>query len=82
MYRWPVKRQPHKMIKHTQTINRQKPTNYLNVFDHFLGLALERLKFESADILLQSWRSSDRLQWVQFQVLGFGHLKNWTPFVV
>ena len=42
------------MIKHTQTINRQKPTNYLSVFDHFVGLALEGLKFESADMLLQS----------------------------
>ena len=36
----PFKRQPHKMIKHTQTIRRQQPTNCLSVFDHFVGLSL------------------------------------------
>ena len=29
---------------HTQTIRRQKPTNYLSVFDHFVELALKGLK--------------------------------------
>ena len=32
------------MVKHTQTIRRQKPTNCLSVFDHFLGLVLIGLK--------------------------------------
>ena len=32
------------MVKHTQTVRRQKPTNYLSVFDHFVGLALKGLK--------------------------------------
>ena len=36
-------RQHHKMVKHTQTIRRQKTTNYLSVFDHFLGFALKGL---------------------------------------
>ena len=31
------------MVKHTQTIRRQKPTNCLSVFGHFVGLALNRL---------------------------------------
>ena len=31
------------MVKHTQTIRRQKPTNFLNVFDHFVGLAPKRV---------------------------------------
>ena len=31
------------MFKHTQTIRRQEPTNFLSVFDHFLGLALKGL---------------------------------------
>ena len=31
------------MIKHTQTIGRQKPANCLSVFDHFVGLALKGL---------------------------------------
>ena len=32
------------MVKHTQTICRQQPTNCLSVFDHFVGLALKVLK--------------------------------------
>ena len=34
-------RQPHKMVKYTQTILRQQPANCLNVFDHFVGLVLK-----------------------------------------
>ena len=42
----PFTRQPYKMATHThtQTIRRQKPTNYLSVFDHFVELALKGLK--------------------------------------
>ena len=29
------------MVKYTQTIRRQHPTNCLSVFDHFVGLALK-----------------------------------------
>ena len=32
------------MVRHTQTTRRQKPTNCLSVFDHFMGLALKELK--------------------------------------
>ena len=39
----PVKRQPHIIVKYTQTIRLQKPTNCLSVFDHFVGLALKEL---------------------------------------
>ena len=42
---FPFKRQSQKMVKHTQTIRRQQPTNCLSVFDHFVGLALNGLKF-------------------------------------
>ena len=35
MISYPFKRQPNKMVKHTQTILRQQPTNYLSEFDHF-----------------------------------------------
>ena len=31
------------MVRHTQTMRRQQPTNCLSVFDHFVGLALKRL---------------------------------------
>ena len=32
------------MVKHTQTIRWQQPTNCLIVFDHFVGLVLKELK--------------------------------------
>ena len=43
----PFKRQPHKMVKHTQTICWQELTNCLSVFEHFEGLALKELKYIS-----------------------------------
>ena len=42
--RKPFKRQPRKMVKHTQTIRRVLPTNVLSLFDHFVGLALKGLQ--------------------------------------
>ena len=33
------------MIKHTQTISRQQLMNCLSVFDYFMGLALQGLRF-------------------------------------
>ena len=35
------------MVKHTQTIRRLLPTNYLSVFDHFTGLVLKGLNNSS-----------------------------------
>ena len=32
------------MVKHTQIIRQQKPTNYFSVFDHFVGLELWGLR--------------------------------------
>ena len=40
----PLGAKPHKMVKHTQTICPQQPTNCFSVFDHFVGLALKGLK--------------------------------------
>ena len=37
------KGQPHKMVKDTQTIRWQEPTNCLSVFDHFVELVLKAL---------------------------------------
>ena len=37
------KRQPHKMIKHTQAIRQLLPTNFFSVFDYFVGLVLKGL---------------------------------------
>ena len=36
-----------KMVKHTQTIRRQQPTNCLSVFDQFVGLALKGLNIST-----------------------------------
>ena len=38
-------RQPHKMVKHTQTIRPLLPRNSLSVFDHFLVMALNWLRY-------------------------------------
>ena len=40
---WPFKRQPPKMVKHTQTIRRQQLMYCLSVFGHFVKLALKGL---------------------------------------
>ena len=45
------------MVKHSQTIRRQKPTNCLSVFDHFVNLALKGLKFSKFTFL-----------WVNYQI--------------
>ena len=44
--------QPHKKVKHTQTIRRFLSTNYLNVFDHFMGLALKGLNYDKFKYLV------------------------------
>ena len=38
-----LRHQPHKKLKHTQTIRRLLPTNCLSVFDYFIGLVLKVL---------------------------------------
>ena len=40
---WPIKRQPHKMVKHTRTTRRQFADDSFSLFDHFVGLALKEL---------------------------------------
>ena len=51
----PLKRQPHKMVKHTQTIRWKKPANCFSKLDHFVRLALKGL---NQIILLNFVRSS------------------------
>ena len=41
-----VKRQPHKMVKHIQTIRRLMPANCLSAFEYFERLALKGLRFK------------------------------------
>ena len=41
------------MVKKTQTIRWQQPTNCLSVFDHFVGLPFKRLMFLKISIIIQ-----------------------------
>ena len=52
-----LKDQHHKLVKHTKTICRQQPTNCLNVFDHFVELALKGLNAIIIGPLLLSFLS-------------------------
>ena len=45
------------MVKHTQKIRRQKPTNCLSVFDHFVKLELKDLK-QNLHELIKSIRTA------------------------
>ena len=45
-------REPHKMVKHIQIIRWQQPSNFLSVFDHFVGLSLKGLTLEILRTLL------------------------------
>ena len=59
------------MVKHTQIIRRQKPTNCLSVFDHFLWLAIEELKLflvTQYNVLLKAW---DFTNFIQFYAKMF-----------
>ena len=68
---WSFKRQPYKMVKHTQTIRWQQPKNCLNVFEHFVGLALKGLKeiFKDGHLI----NRNVFLQWQWFSCLQHGH---------
>ena len=50
------------MVKHTQTIRRELPTNCLSVFDHFVGLALKGLN-KVKIILSKIQEGIERDQW-------------------
>ena len=55
---WPFKRQSHKMVKHIQKFVDKLPTNCLNVFDHFVKLALKRWKRQIKNRTLYTCRLS------------------------
>ena len=53
------KLQPHKIVKHTQTIRRLLPTNCLRVFNHIEVLVLKGI---SIPCLACDWSESDNLE--------------------
>ena len=52
------------MVKHSQTIRWQKATNFLSVFDHFVGFALKGLKGDSGGWLQEEeeFRTINRIE--------------------
>ena len=38
------------MVRHTRKIRRHQPTDFLSVFDHFVGLALKGLRVKGFGI--------------------------------
>ena len=56
------------MVKHTQTICRQKLTNCLRVFDHFVGLALKRLRSVMKTVSKLRWNSDQQGSWLAFWI--------------
>ena len=67
----PLSVNPHKMVKHTQTILRLLSTNCFSVVDHFVGLALEGLKRVLHNIFEGTVKKSRKTLDPQF----FFHLK-------
>ena len=65
------KRQPHKMLQHTQTIRRQKRTSCLSVSDQSLRLVLKRLSFFR--YCQVTWKKRPR---------SFNIKKNWSYILV
>ena len=57
-----MKRQSHKMVKRTQTVRRQFPTNCLSVFDHFVILALKGLTFVAIEPIYFGCSRIDRIK--------------------
>ena len=67
----PFKCQIDKMVKHTQTIRRQQPTNCLSMFDHFVGLVVKGLK-----MLIAQERSSRKFLKNNLECLSF-----WSTYI-
>ena len=67
----PFKCQTHKMVKHTQTIHRQQPTNCLSMCDHFVELAVKGLK-----MLIAQERSSCKFLKNNLECLSF-----WSTYI-
>ena len=50
------------MVKNTQTIRRQQPTNCVSVFDHFVGLTLKWLKYQKTNSFSPDWPFNDEFK--------------------
>ena len=64
------------MVKHIQTIRRQKPTNCLSVFDHFVGLALKGLSVITF-INVQLWQLGPETRLKLSPKMGVLKVKKW-----
>ena len=67
-------RQPHKMVKDTQTIRRLLSTSCLNVFDHFVELALICIIFSSSESFISNLKVIFILYYFFHQVIDLQNL--------
>ena len=58
------------MVKHTQIICWQQPTNCLNVFDHFLWLALKGLSVGCLGVITQPKGGYESLLLIDFLIIA------------
>ena len=66
------------MVKHTQTIRRQQPTNCLSVFDHFVQLVLKGLRGKvQRDIAKRHWNTYQHLYYI-----NINGIESWPCFSV
>ena len=69
------------MVKHTQTICRQKPANCLSVFDQFVGLLLKGLSklfhlTQKIHLIPPRWCPCSSYQYKGIYVFGFLRVEN------
>ena len=75
-----VKLLPQKMVRHTQTIRRQQPTNCLSVCDHFVEMALKGLKISAVVV---TWTvNTQHLRSLSFRIFTFDKIFTLLLFIV
>ena len=67
------------MVKHTQTIRRKKPTNYLSVFDDFVNLEPKGLITIYDIFLVESVIESSKMSLLFDDVLDNYPFFSWRP---
>ena len=76
---YPLSANSSKMVKDTKTTCQLLPTNCLNFFDHFVGLALKRVK----DFWFYTRISQAQIKWIiQYLLKMIWHTQNMSPWKV
>ena len=67
------------MVKHTQTIRRQKSTNCFSMFDHFVGLALKGLNHGIILFGENNNKLNQKYFWEKWDLLNVDQINDLTP---